>query len=188
MKTFIVLIPTEDNHDARKQCELIENNKYSLDNETAYNILLEVNKSLGLNEGSKIEVEALTDFMDRVNDEEFNPDLYFISYVHSEMREEMLNSDKIRYIKDVIRRHGAVTCAELEAEASPCISVIGDTSVLVEEFNEDVVNTFTYVNGMEVNSGTLDYDELDVDVIDDIYTLIEEYETEQDKTAKRIED
>lgn len=84
MKTFIVLIPLEENVEARQQCELIENNLYIIDNVNAYNVLLEVNKSLGLELGSNFEVETLTDFMDRVNDEEFNPDNYFMSYVRAE--------------------------------------------------------------------------------------------------------
>ena len=32
---------------------------------------------------SKIEVDPLTDFMDRVNNQEFDAGDYFISYVHS---------------------------------------------------------------------------------------------------------
>jgi len=40
-----------------------------------------VNKLLGFNEGSNIEVEHISDFMDRSNDEGFNVDSYFISYV-----------------------------------------------------------------------------------------------------------
>lgn len=85
-KTFIVLIPLENNRNARKQCEDIENTNFDIGGAvqaTAYDVLLQVNILLGLNEGSDIEVETLTDFMDRVNNEEFNQDNYFISYVNA---------------------------------------------------------------------------------------------------------
>jgi hypothetical protein len=89
-KTFIVCIPLEENHDARKQCENIENHTFKLDNITAYNVRGEVIKLIDddVYDLSTIEVEALTDFMDRVNDEAFNPDHYFISYVHAEQKED----------------------------------------------------------------------------------------------------
>jgi len=86
MNTYIVLIPVEDNHDARKICEDIENTNFEIETQpcstvNAYKVLLELNKLLGLNEDSNIEVEPISDFMDRANDEGFNVDSYFISYV-----------------------------------------------------------------------------------------------------------
>lgn len=80
METFIVLFNV-DNGNARKQAESIENLKFGLDNVTAFNIRQEVINLTGVEE-NEIEVESLTDFMDRVNDEEFNADNYFISYVY----------------------------------------------------------------------------------------------------------
>lgn len=83
METYIVLIPIEDNEEPRKNCEIIENNVYTLDKNSAYEVLLKVNNDLGFDNGSNIEVETISDFMDRCNDEEFNGDNYFISYVYT---------------------------------------------------------------------------------------------------------
>jgi len=88
MKTFIILIPIEENRDARKQCELIENYKFDIGGSvqaTALDVKKNVIKLIDDNtyDLSTIEVEPLTDFMDRVNDEMFNPDNYFMSYVHA---------------------------------------------------------------------------------------------------------
>jgi ferredoxin len=87
-RTFIVLISV-DECDARKICEHIENHTFEIGGSvqaTAMDIRKNVcdlilSEDSSVNE-ENIEVEPLTDFMDRVNDELFNPDDYFISYVH----------------------------------------------------------------------------------------------------------
>jgi len=87
MRTFIVLIPVEGNCDARKQCEDIENLKVEK-NGSVQKTALDIKKAVieFINDDTypldNIEVEPLTDFMDRVNNQEFNPDDYFMSYVH----------------------------------------------------------------------------------------------------------
>lgn len=82
-KTYMVLFPLENNRNARKQCELIENMKFSVDSETELNeeIIKVINDDTY--DLSTIEVWELTDFMDLVNDGEFKTDKYFISYVHT---------------------------------------------------------------------------------------------------------
>lgn len=86
MKTFIVLIPVVDSlSEPRKACEMIENTKFKFDDNEkvfAHNVLKKVMFELGVNDSSNIEVEEITDFMDRVNDQEFNPENYFMSYVY----------------------------------------------------------------------------------------------------------
>lgn len=93
MKTFIVLIPLENNKNARKQCEDIENTKFEIDNNfcntvSALKIRDKVIEFIDDNtyDLEDIEVEPISDFMDRVNNEEFNPDTYFISYVHAKQK------------------------------------------------------------------------------------------------------
>ena len=88
MKTFIVLIPVNGNRDARKQCENIENSKFIIDAypcETvrANHVRDEVIKLIDDDtyDLSGIEVEPITDFMERVNNDELVFDSYFISYV-----------------------------------------------------------------------------------------------------------
>ena len=86
MKTYIVLIPLEENCDARKQCEQIENTKFSLDNNSCIKIkkmVIELINDTTYNlEG--IEVWAISEFMEWCNDEQFNPDHYFMSYVYAQ--------------------------------------------------------------------------------------------------------
>lgn len=84
MKTYIVLIPTL-NLDAREICEKIENDIYLLDNVTSHNVLKII--ELEYEKVDYIEVWELSDFMDLVNNREFNSDNYFISYVEAEQKD-----------------------------------------------------------------------------------------------------
>jgi hypothetical protein len=89
MKAYIVLIPVSDSvEEPRNSCETIENIKFDLSNfpcdtVNAKHVLDKVMFELGINESHNIEVEPITDFMDRVNNEEFNVDDYFMSYVYA---------------------------------------------------------------------------------------------------------
>jgi hypothetical protein len=93
MKTFIVLIPLEYNRDARRQCESIESYKFNIGGavqataiDVKANVINLIEDTFEKTAGqflTNIEVEPITDFMDRVNNEEFNPDLYFMSYVRA---------------------------------------------------------------------------------------------------------
>jgi len=88
MRTFIVLIPLSGNRDARKQSELIENYNFKIGGAvqaTALDVQKNVIELIDDNtyDLSEIEVEPITDFMDRVNNQEFNSDDYFMSYVNA---------------------------------------------------------------------------------------------------------
>ena len=83
MKTFVVLIPVSDSLvDPRKACEQIEDMKFEMQTPNAYNVLKKLMFEFGVSDSHNIEVEPITDFMDRFNNEELNPDNYFMSYVH----------------------------------------------------------------------------------------------------------
>jgi len=89
--TYIVLIPTGISN-ARKICEQYENSQFN--QVGALNIKNSLTDTCKLLYGDdfntsiddegiihEIEVETLTDFMDRCNDQELNLDEYFIGYV-----------------------------------------------------------------------------------------------------------
>lgn len=88
-KPYIVLIPSSDSiGEPRKACEMIENMTFEIDHApcdtiNAKEVLKEILFELGLETDEGIEVEPISDFMDRVNDELFNVDHYFIGYVNA---------------------------------------------------------------------------------------------------------
>jgi len=90
MKTYIVLIDVDGFDEPRKLCENLENTKFNSSVQaTAIDVLINVIQKLGITtELSKfIEVEPISDFMDRVNDEQFKnigyDTQYFMSYVYA---------------------------------------------------------------------------------------------------------
>lgn len=90
MKAYIVLISVGIDAESRGACESIENFTLNIEDFpcntlTALHVrnkLIEIINDEAINEDS-IEVEPISDFMDRVNDECFNPDNYFMSYVYA---------------------------------------------------------------------------------------------------------
>lgn len=99
---------------------------------------------------------------------------------------------KISRIKEIIAEWGATTTAELEADHSPCISSSGtnrmNVSTLVEGFNSNNVKVVTYNNETEIAEDEIPYEDLSEDVIDDILDLLEDYDTNNEKTYKRCQD
>jgi hypothetical protein len=87
METFVVLIPVDDSlTEPRRACEMIENTKFNIGGSvkpTAIDVLNKIMFELGIETTHNIEVEPITDFMDRLNNEELNVDNYFMSYVYA---------------------------------------------------------------------------------------------------------
>lgn len=84
---FIILIPVENSlSEPRLSCEQIENTVFNIGDvePTSMVVLEKVMHELGVNDRNNIEVWALTDFMDWFNDEQLNPDDYFMTYVYTD--------------------------------------------------------------------------------------------------------
>ena len=91
-KTFIVLVPVDNNLEARRHCESIENYKFDIGGsvqatamDVKHNVVRLIQDTFDVSDCydlNTIEVEALTDYMDRCNNQELDLEMYFISYVH----------------------------------------------------------------------------------------------------------
>ena len=92
MNTYIVLINVDSGiSNPRGACEGLEGIVFNdiNDNLTSLKIRNKVLFELGLTEqdSQEVEVEHITSFMDRVNDELFNPNNYFLSYVYARTKD-----------------------------------------------------------------------------------------------------
>ena len=80
MNTYILLAEVDsDTHNIRKKCEEIESFKINSTNELnipALKFLLEKEFDIKFD----YSIMPISDFMDSINNEEFNPDNYFMSY------------------------------------------------------------------------------------------------------------
>lgn len=91
----------------------------------------------------------------------------------------------IKNIKRIIDNYGSFSVAEVEGESSPLINSMGkDSHVLAERFGSSVTGV-TYVHETEIDENEYEYEELSKDTLEEILTLAEIYETEQEKTIKR---
>ena len=103
--------------------------------------------------------------------------------------EKLKKSNMIKKIQSVISEYGRVTTGELELDSSPMIGSLGGVIFhLIEGFNLFDVDTTIYDGEVELYNFTVNYVDLPEEVIDEIFSIILDYEAEQDKTYKRMED
>ncbi len=98
-------------------------------------------------------------------------------------------ASQISEIKKIIREWGSTSTSELELESSPCISSIGNdkqnVSQLVEMFYADHVEAITYQHDVEIGWDDIDYEDLSNEIINEIWHIMMDYDTEQQKTMDR---
>lgn len=78
----------------------------------------------------------------------------------------------IEKIKAIIKDYGSFTCADVEAISSPVIGSLGrNTFQLAETFYEHKVDAVMYVHDHETESEYIAYEDLKLDVLEEIYAL-----------------
>lgn len=98
----------------------------------------------------------------------------------------------IKNIKRIISKYGAFGSGEVEQGGetySPCVNSMGNLVALAEYFSDDVeVSVYdpTSSSSDSIDSYNVDYEELSKDVLEEILTIAELYEVDQEKTLKRI--
>jgi len=101
----------------------------------------------------------------------------------------MEKKEQISEIKRIIREWGGVTTSELELESSPVYNNFSkDSFQLVERFNRDDVTILSYVHENEVDSFDVDYENLNDNLVDEIYNIITEYDVAQKKLFDSCKD
>jgi hypothetical protein len=97
--------------------------------------------------------------------------------------------EKIEFIKKVLNTWGTTSTSELELESSPIYNnLTGKICTLVEEFTEDYVRVVTYDDDIDIDEEDVPYEKLSDDLIDEIYSLIEQYNIVQEKLYDSIRD
>ena len=83
----------------------------------------------------------------------------------------------IQKIKEIINEYGPLSTAKVEADCSPVYNSMGkDNFALIEYFNQDTVGIVQYVNETVVDEFDVDYNDLSMDNLEEIYDLIKEYD------------
>ena len=92
----------------------------------------------------------------------------------------------IKKIKETIAEMGYLTTADLELSSSPMYKSINkDHHALVEGFGLNDVKVNVYVHETETDSFDVSYEKLEKDTLEEIYSNLENYMVDFDKTMKR---
>jgi len=82
---------------------------------------------------------------------------------------------KIERIKSIIDEWGSTSASELKLDSSPVLNNIGNIIELVEIFEIDGIETIVYDDEIEIKYNRYEYEELPIDVLDEILKIIETY-------------
>jgi hypothetical protein len=96
----------------------------------------------------------------------------------------------IKRIKSIIEKHETFSIGEVDSTNGICVNEMGNLVALVEDFNSECVGVYVY-NPESFNSDPIDdyeltYEELSKETLEEILFVAELYETDQEKTLKRI--
>jgi hypothetical protein len=96
----------------------------------------------------------------------------------------------IKRIKSIIENYGTFNIGEVGGADGICVNEMGNLVALVEYFNGTTVEVEVYETSSfssdSISSYELTYEELDKDTLEQILFIAEMYETDQEKTLKRI--
>jgi hypothetical protein len=102
----------------------------------------------------------------------------------------MEKQEIINKIKSIIEKYGAFSIGEVDGANGICVNTMGKFIGLAEYFNSTVIEVKVYepesFSSDEIDSYELIYDDLTVDVLEEILFVADLYETDQEKTLKRI--
>ena len=96
----------------------------------------------------------------------------------------------IKRIKSIIENYGTFSIGEVDSANSILVNEMGNLVAVGEYFNSTTVEISVYnassFSSDEIDSYELTYEELPKEVLEEILFAAEIYETDQEKTLKRI--
>ena len=96
-----------------------------------------------------------------------------------------LKSQLIATIVRILSTWGGTSSGELQLEASPLINAMGGMVQLAERYEVDGVTAITYgKNDEEVDETHIRYEDLEESTLQEILTIVQDYEADQIQTEK----
>ena len=96
----------------------------------------------------------------------------------------------IKRIKSIIENYGTFNIGEVDGAEGICVNGMGNLVALAEYFNGTTIEVNVYdadsFSSDPIDDYELTYEELDKDTLEQILFIAEMYETDQEKTLKRI--
>ena len=102
----------------------------------------------------------------------------------------MEKKEIINKIQSIIEKYGTFHIGEVDGANGICVNGMGKFVGLAEYFNSTTIEVKVYepesFSSDEIDSYELTYDELTIEILEEILFAAELYETDQEKTLKRI--
>jgi hypothetical protein len=96
----------------------------------------------------------------------------------------------IKKIKSIIEKHETFSIGEVEGANGICVNGMGNLVALAEYFNGTTIEVNIYdansFSSDPIDDYELTYEELDKEILEQILYVAELFETDQEKTLKRI--
>lgn len=96
----------------------------------------------------------------------------------------------IKMIKSIVERNETFSIGEVEGANGICVNEMGNFIALAEYFNGTTIEVSVYeINSFSsdaIDSYELTYEELPKEILEEILYVAELFETDQEKTLKRI--
>ena len=91
----------------------------------------------------------------------------------------------ISKINNIIKNVGEFNITEARYDSSPIVSSCGETQETIDNFYKDFVGATTYVKGIEYSTRDINYEDLPIEVLEEVLTVVENFETDFNKTMER---
>jgi hypothetical protein len=102
----------------------------------------------------------------------------------------MEKKEIINKIQSIIEKYGTFHIGEVDGANGICVNEMGKFVGLAEYFNSTTIEVKVYepesFSSDEIDSYELTYDELTIEILEEILFAAELYETDLEKTLKRI--
>jgi hypothetical protein len=92
----------------------------------------------------------------------------------------------IKRIKSIIEKYGSFSVTDVDGESSPMVESIGSNVFLLAERFDKSVDCELVIGSRIEEYVDKEYEDLSKDTLQEILYLAELYETDQEKTLKRI--
>lgn len=105
----------------------------------------------------------------------------------------MKKTEVIQSIQEVLVKWGEFSIGEVDGEdVSPCVASHGNLVDLAEHFNNTGVSVFVYKpdshSSDPIDDYDLDYEELDLDILEEILLIAERYDAQEQKVFDSCRD
>ena len=96
----------------------------------------------------------------------------------------------IKKIQTIVSNYGSFSVSDVEYEGTGIMlnEINKDHVVMIEKIDSNDVDTIEYVHDIETSKNSIQFEDLSEEILEEILTLAQNYETNQEKDFDRCSD